>query len=621
MVPSKLVFVVYDSSGHEIASGGDPDMVRLIPSVASLPAIGDIDKIPLPNGLHLRFATDTVLNAHFVAGATTNSLRRRQGRFLIRIALSVPFALILALAIGYSVSRWSLEPIDALATATDAISPGLLGDRLPVGSPPDELDRLTIRFNGLLDRIQALQEQSDAFLREVAHQIRTPLTLVLGEAELSLERERTAEEYVRTLRRVQAAASQMTHRVRDLLLLARMEAGERPPLRDDVELDALALEATDLFRARAQSLGQHLELGDVAPCEVAGDEALLREALLELLENACRHGQPGHPVAVSVRRDRENVRLEVSNAGAPIPASSMNGDTPQGRERTRGLGLSIMRWIASVHGGELNIRREGTENIVALVLPRASRCTSGRDGHLSVPAPATTLLVIDDEPQIRRVVRNAFQEGARILEAATGREGIDRAAAEQPDLIILDLGLPDMPGVDVCREVRQWSTAPILVLSARHSDEEKVNLLDAGADDYVTKPFSTTELQARARALLRRAQSTEQPGATRIEIGELALDRGTRTLTNGGEMVHLTPIERDLLPVLMSNAGKTLTHQHLYHQVWSGRPFGDARQYLRVYVGHLRQKIELDTVRPRYIITEAGVGYRFVTAAEYSRAR
>jgi two-component system KDP operon response regulator KdpE len=226
-----------------------------------------------------------------------------------------------------------------------------------------------------------------------------------------------------------------------------------------------------------------------------------------------------------------------------------------------------------------------------------------------------TILVIDDEPQIRRVVKNAFQAGgARVLEAATGTEGIDRAASVRPDLIILDLGLPDVTGADVCREVRKWSQTPILVLSARHSDEEKVALLDAGADDYVTKPFSTPELQARARALLRRVPATGTGGT--ISIGDLVLDPAAHRITRDGNPVHLTRTEWELLRVLMSNAGRVLTHQQLFREVWSGRSFGDAQQYLRVYVAHLRRKIEPDPVRPRYIHTEAGVGYRFATATE-----
>lgn len=231
-----------------------------------------------------------------------------------------------------------------------------------------------------------------------------------------------------------------------------------------------------------------------------------------------------------------------------------------------------------------------------------------------------TLLVIDDEPQIRRVVRNAFQDGARVLEAATVAAGIDLAAAERPDLIILDLGLPDGDGSAACRDIRHWSLAPILVLSARHSDEEKVRLLDAGADDYVTKPFSTTELQARVRALLRRAQGPDSSAASQIVIGELELDLTARAFRRRGRGVHLTPIEWELLRVLMTNAGRTLTHQFLFHEVWSGRQFGDAQQYLRVHVASLRRKIEEDVIHPQYIHTEPGVGYRFANPAEIERS-
>jgi two-component system, OmpR family, KDP operon response regulator KdpE len=225
--------------------------------------------------------------------------------------------------------------------------------------------------------------------------------------------------------------------------------------------------------------------------------------------------------------------------------------------------------------------------------------------------PAFTVLVIDDEPQIRRVVRHALEaEDGRVLEAATGREGIDLAAAQRPDLIVLDLGLPDMAGADVCRDIRGWSAAPIVVLSARHSDEEKATLLDLGADDYVTKPFSPRELQARVRAQLRRARSSRNPeGATRIESDGVSIDLVKRSVTRDGVAVHLTPIEWDLLRVLATNAGRTMTHGQLFAQVWS-RAHGDAQQYLRVHVANLRRKLEHDPVRPRLIITESGVGYR-----------
>ena len=224
---------------------------------------------------------------------------------------------------------------------------------------------------------------------------------------------------------------------------------------------------------------------------------------------------------------------------------------------------------------------------------------------------ADSILVVDDEPQIRRVVRHALAgQGMRMIEAATGSDAIDLAAAELPKLIILDLGLPDMSGEDVCREIRSWSPSPMLVLSARHSDAEKVALLDAGADDYMTKPFSTIELQARVRALLRRAAAVPVAGS-RAEVGGLVMDFGMRTLTRDGQLVHLTPTEWELLRTLITQPGRTLTHRQLFTAVWGSRSAGDAQQYLRVYIAQLRRKIEDDSMRPRYIITEPGVGYRF----------
>lgn len=239
------------------------------------------------------------------------------------------------------------------------------------------------------------------------------------------------------------------------------------------------------------------------------------------------------------------------------------------------------------------------------------------------PDGALTILVIDDEPQIRRLVSNALTTATllgvdsppvvvRMIEAATGTEGIDRAAAEVPALIVLDLGLPDRPGIEVCREVRAWSSAPILVLSARHQDTEKAALLDAGADDYLTKPFSTVEFVARVRAQLRRARtaSGSMPPAAIVQFGTLVVDMQLRRVERNGALLHLTPTEFALLRAFVSHPRQTMTHRQLFHAVW-GHGEGDAQQYLRVYVGHLRRKIEDDPVRPRFIQTEPGVGYRF----------
>ena len=224
-----------------------------------------------------------------------------------------------------------------------------------------------------------------------------------------------------------------------------------------------------------------------------------------------------------------------------------------------------------------------------------------------------TCLVVDDEPQIRRVIRHALAaHGARVIEAATGTEAIDVAAAQRPSLIVLDLGLPDRPGIDVCREIRRWSVAPIIVLSARDADDGKIALLDAGADDYVTKPFNPDELVARVRAQLRRARivrPSAEPGP--VHLDGATIDLVARTAERGGESLHLTKTEWELLRVMLTHADRTMTHQQLFAAVW-GSSAGDAQQYLRVHISNLRRKLEADYMRPTIIITEPGIGYRLV---------
>jgi len=228
------------------------------------------------------------------------------------------------------------------------------------------------------------------------------------------------------------------------------------------------------------------------------------------------------------------------------------------------------------------------------------------------PLSARVILVIDDEEQIRRAVRNALRDLAdRVVEASSGRAGIDLAAAERPQLIILDLGLPDIPGVEVCREIRRWAETPILVLSARHAEAEKVQLLTVGADDYVTKPFSLPEFGARVRALLRRARTPSAAARAVLQTGDgLTIDFTRRSLARNGEAIRLTPLEWDILTALAKASARTLTHQQIFDAVW-GRNFGNPQQYLRVHITNLRRKIEKDSANPQLIMTEPGVGYRF----------
>jgi two-component system KDP operon response regulator KdpE len=221
------------------------------------------------------------------------------------------------------------------------------------------------------------------------------------------------------------------------------------------------------------------------------------------------------------------------------------------------------------------------------------------------------IVLIEDEPQIRRFLRAALGgQGYRLFEAATGGDGLVEAASRQPDVVIVDLGLPDMDGLDVIRRLREWTKVPVIVLSARGQERDKVTALDAGADDYVSKPFAAGELLARLRVALRHAAGASREGEEApFRVGELAVDRLRRHVAVGGREVHLTPIEYKLLTTLVQHAGKVVTHQQLLREVW-GPAHTDQAHYVRVYMAHLRHKLEAEPARPRYLLTEPGVGYR-----------
>jgi two-component system, OmpR family, KDP operon response regulator KdpE len=224
---------------------------------------------------------------------------------------------------------------------------------------------------------------------------------------------------------------------------------------------------------------------------------------------------------------------------------------------------------------------------------------------------SATIVVIEDEAQIRRFLRTTLaSEGYQVVEAQTGKQGLTEAGTCKPDLIILDLGLPDMDGVEVIKGVRSWSSIPIIILSARSQESDKVSALDAGADDYLVKPFGAGELLARIRVALRHVISAaEGEEAGVFTVDELKVDMVHRKVTVGGDEVHLTPIEYRLLTVLVKHAGKVLTHQLLLKEVW-GPNYTERAHYLRIYMGNLRHKLERDPARPRFLLTEVGVGYR-----------
>jgi two-component system KDP operon response regulator KdpE len=221
------------------------------------------------------------------------------------------------------------------------------------------------------------------------------------------------------------------------------------------------------------------------------------------------------------------------------------------------------------------------------------------------------ILVIEDEPQIRHFLRTTLvAEGYRVIEAETGERGAIEAATHKPDLVMVDLGLPDIDGIEVVKRIRAWSTLPILILSARNAEADKVSALDAGADDYVTKPFAMGELTARIRVALRHAaRGAQQDAGGTVHLGEIEVDLEHRLVRAEGKDVHLTPIEFRLLGCLARHAGMVLTHRHLLREVW-GPSYVDQAHYLRIYMKQLRHKLEPDPARPRFLLTETGVGYR-----------
>ncbi|MBI3560969.1 MAG: two-component system response regulator KdpE [Gammaproteobacteria bacterium] len=222
----------------------------------------------------------------------------------------------------------------------------------------------------------------------------------------------------------------------------------------------------------------------------------------------------------------------------------------------------------------------------------------------------TSILVIEDDPPIRRFIKASLeQEHYRVFEADNAKRGLSEAATRKPALLILDLGLPDMDGIELIAELRHWSAMPILILSARTDEQDKIAALDSGADDYLIKPFGVGELLARVRALIRRHPAAPD-GAPQVQFGEVCVDFINRSISRAGNPVHLTPIEYRLLSVLVTHPGKVMTQRQLLREVW-GPQHGDDGHYLRIYVRRLRQKLEIDPAQPLHFLTETGVGYRF----------
>lgn len=354
-------FVVYDSSGGAVARYGTPASLVAAPSRRLAGDAAIMDRSVGPEN-EVRLVADQPTGKRSVsfrvvaigARQPTEEHVESLGWWMLATA---PLVVLLSLACGYALARQALRPIATLERAVASLDPATLAHRLPVGEPPDELDRLALQFNDLLGRLEQAQSRNRRFVQRAAHQLKTPLTVVLGEADLSLGAPEDETTRRQGMQRVHTAAHQMRRRVDELLLLAEAQTGERVPLGELVELDGIALECADLMRGRAAQTSHGLALGEIEAVTVGGSDRLLREALLELIENACRHGDPS-VISVSVSVEASIPWVKVAGRGSPLPRAVVEADAGDDGAH---MGLTIVRWIAQQHGGRLRYEhREGT---------------------------------------------------------------------------------------------------------------------------------------------------------------------------------------------------------------------------------------------------------------------
>ena len=372
--PGREGLAIFSPDGNMIGKRGPKGLLAAVPPLDSLPPPERILELPLKvEGSARMAAAREPGDSGFVvvAVASTAELKSQLETLAWLLLLSVPLVMVISLPAGYFLAQRALAPFQSLSAELDSIQPGALEQRLPIAEPPDELDHLAQQVNSLLDRLAGSQRQTRKFLAQAAHQLRTPLTLIRGESDLAIDRPRSPEALRAALDRVNLASQQMSRRVDELFLLARAEAGEALARPEAVELDAVAIEAADLMRGRAHALGRKISLGPMASVEVLGDGSLLREAALELVENACRHGTASEPVDISVTEHDSTACLRVTSAGPPISENLLHRGSED--DSSRGIGLSVVRWIATAHGGKLDYVQEAGRNVMEMCLPRSGR--------------------------------------------------------------------------------------------------------------------------------------------------------------------------------------------------------------------------------------------------------
>ena len=485
-------------------------------------------------------------------------------------------------------------------------------------------------WGGLLQDITELREQTAwkfELLSILAHDLRAPLATLKGQVTALLANYPywSGDMVMEFLESINRGVDTLTHQVDQNLALTRVEAGRLGLRPEAVSPVSLVEQALERAAGRLEDIPIERELADALP-DVRADPARVEEVLVNLLENAARYTPPGTPITIKGTHEDNWVKLSVQDRGPGIPANKHAAIFEKYRrageqmQEGTGLGLYISRKIVEAHGGRIGVQspppgaETGTEFMFTLPVMPIVAPQPSRPSPLQLPTPATgqRILVVEDETDFQTVLRVLLaEEGYRVEFALNGQTALDIVQTDPPDLVLLDWLLPGVDGLTVCRNIRRWSGIPIIMVTSKTSQEDILAAFDAGADDYITKPFVGEELKARIRALLRRGEITvDVPGARQFVSGGLMIDFDARAVWRDGQPVALTATEFDLLEVLVNHPRQVLSYAQLIAHVWGAREDG-TRHALSVHISRLRNKIEKNSREPRFIQTKWGVGYLF----------
>ena len=491
-----------------------------------------------------------------------------------------------------------------------------------------------------------IARQSDALksalLDSVSHDLRTPLVAIrVAAGHLADPAVEMPPDAIRaTGRSIEGEAARLDRLVTNVLDLSRIEAGALRPAVDPYDLADLVTQVVDRLAPTLARDAVRLDLPPDLP-PVLVDPILADQILTNLLENAVAHAGPDRVVRIAAAtvHDLAAVELLVEDSGPGVPPREIphlfekfyRGSGRRQGGRGMGIGLAVVRGLAEAMGGRVEARRElARRPRHRRRAPRRRRAGGavtgpGRavSGSGAAPAPGAAVLLVEDDGAARSAVATTLAaRGFRVAEAADGRSALRLWESSRPDLVLLDLGLPDIDGMAVIVRIRREAATPIIVLSARGQEKDRVAALDAGADDYLTKPFGAAELHSRIRAVLRRAAGPDADQSGVLRVGPVRLDVAHRSVQVAGSTLDLTPREYELLKVLLAHAGRVVTSGHLLRAVW-GSAYTEESHYIHVYVSRLRRKLaaaDPTGVAGRIIVNEPGVGYRVVPPAAEERA-